>query len=238
MIEVALWLFAAQGVLGAFDTLYFHEWRARLPALPDAWPELVVHAVRDFVYAVMFASLPWLAWRGAFAALLAVLIVAEIALTFTDFVIERRVRKGLGDVYPGERVTHGAMAIVYGAALANLAPTLFAWWKTPTAFAVHDVAVPFWLRLVLTAMGIGVALSGLRDLYAALGLPGGSWPWGHRSTMAPRGGFAPASPEDCTTVTPPSGAPSGVNGMGSSHSRPTSPGGWSGAATPRSGEPC
>jgi hypothetical protein len=26
-------------------------------------------------------------------------------------------------------------------------------------------------------MGIGVVLSGLRDLYAALELPGGAWPW-------------------------------------------------------------
>jgi hypothetical protein len=26
-------------------------------------------------------------------------------------------------------------------------------------------------------MGIGVCLSGVRDLYAALDLPGGGWPW-------------------------------------------------------------
>ena len=30
---VALWLLAVQGVIGAFDTLYYHEWRARLQAL-------------------------------------------------------------------------------------------------------------------------------------------------------------------------------------------------------------
>jgi len=29
---VALWLLAIQGIIGAFDTLYYHEWRARLPA--------------------------------------------------------------------------------------------------------------------------------------------------------------------------------------------------------------
>ena len=28
----ALWLMAAQGLIGAFDTFYYHEWKARLPA--------------------------------------------------------------------------------------------------------------------------------------------------------------------------------------------------------------
>jgi hypothetical protein len=32
----ALWLLAAQGLIGAFDTVYYHEWRARLPALGRA----------------------------------------------------------------------------------------------------------------------------------------------------------------------------------------------------------
>jgi hypothetical protein len=181
MIEAALWLLAAQGLLGAFDTIYFHELRARLPARPDARPELLVHAIRDFVYAALFVSLPWVAWQGAFAVVLAAVIAAEIVLTFTDFVIERRVRKAIGDVYAGERVTHGAMAIVYGAALANLIPALLAWWDGPTSFVRHDPAVPSWIKIVLTLMGIGVAVSGLRDLYAACGLPHGGWPWTPRS---------------------------------------------------------
>jgi len=31
-MSIALWLLAALGVIGAFDTIYYHEWRARLPA--------------------------------------------------------------------------------------------------------------------------------------------------------------------------------------------------------------
>ena len=31
-MTTALWLLAIQGAMGAFDTLYYHEWRARLPA--------------------------------------------------------------------------------------------------------------------------------------------------------------------------------------------------------------
>jgi hypothetical protein len=117
---VVMWLLAIQGAIGAFDTLYYHEWRARLPARRSAAPELKLHAVRAFFYALLFGSLPWLAWQGALVLLLGAVLAAEIALTMADFVVEMRVRKPLGDVFAGERVTHAVMAIIYGAMAANL----------------------------------------------------------------------------------------------------------------------
>lgn len=176
-MTTALWLLAVQGVIGAFDTLYYHEWRARLASrYPQAAPELRLHALRAFLYAVLFGTLPWVAWHGLWAAALVAVLAAEIVLTMADFVVEMRVRKPLGDVYAGERVTHAVMAILYGAMIANLAPALAAWWAEPTALVVSP-AGPRALRWVLTAMAAGVLLSGLRDLYAALGLPFGGWPW-------------------------------------------------------------
>ena len=51
----ALWLLAIQGALGAFDTIYYHEFRARLPGgVPGTAPELRLHGVRDLIYAVLF----------------------------------------------------------------------------------------------------------------------------------------------------------------------------------------
>ena len=45
----ALWLLAIQGIIGAFDTLYYHEWRAKLPALGAlARSELRLHALCVF----------------------------------------------------------------------------------------------------------------------------------------------------------------------------------------------
>lgn len=177
MIE-ALWLLAAQGLIGAFDTLYFHEWRARLPALGrEARPELRLHAVRALIYGVVFATLPRVEWRGAWALVLAALLAAEIVITLKDFVVEDRVRKSLGGVYPGERVTHALMGIIYGAMLANLAPTLLAWWRGATALAAQTGDVPQWLTWALTLMAAGVTLSGARDLYAAMALPRCGWPW-------------------------------------------------------------
>jgi len=176
-MTVALCLLAVQGVIGAFDTLYYHEWRARLPARGrQAAPELVLHALRDFLYAVLFGTLPWLAWRGLWVAGLGAVLIAEIILTMTDFVVEIRVRKPLGDVYAGERVTHAVMGILYGTMIANLLPVLAEWWSRPTGL-VAAPALRGMLGWPFAVMAVGVFLSGLRDLYASLGLQRGGWPW-------------------------------------------------------------
>jgi hypothetical protein len=184
---VALWLLGIQGVIGAFDTLYYHEWRARLPARGRlAASELKLHAARDFFYAVLFATLPWLAWHGAWVLLLVGVLVAEIVLTLTDFVVEVAVRKQLGDVYAGERVTHAVMGILYGAMVAKLIPVLVDWWSRPTALTIERVDIPAGLGWGLLLMAAGVFLSGVRDLWAALELPYGSWPWKSETAAALR----------------------------------------------------
>lgn len=176
-MKVALYLLAALAFLGAFDTIYYHEWRAKLPALgPKAKSELRLHALRDFVYAVLFATLPWLAWHGRYVILLCGLFLTEIVLTLWDFVVEYWVRKQLGGLYQGESVMHGLMGIVYGGMLGNIIPTLKVWWHEPSGLTVVPlVGVIF--RCIMLAMAAGVALSGVRDLYAATGLRGSAWPW-------------------------------------------------------------
>ena len=106
----ALWLLMIQGILGALDTLYYHEWRVRLVAYsPMTSAELLLHAARDCIYAIIMSTLPWLAWQGGWALVLAALLAAEIIFTLTDFVVEDAVRRTLGGVYPGERVMHAVM---------------------------------------------------------------------------------------------------------------------------------
>jgi hypothetical protein len=178
-MTIALWLLAIQGIIGAFDTIYYHEWRARLAAGgSETAPELKLHAARDFLYAALFGALPWLEWQGLWTLILVTVLLTEIILTLADFIVERRVRKPLGDVYGGERITHAVMGIIYGAMLANLLPVMWRWLQLPTALAPTETAAPGTLRWSLTVMAFGVFLSGARDLYAALGLPYGGWPWG------------------------------------------------------------
>jgi hypothetical protein len=186
-MTIALWLLAIVGAIGAFDTFYYHEWLARLPSQPGAAPELRLHAARDLLYAVLFGALPLLAWHGLWLVVLAAVIVAEIVLTLWDFVVEIAVRKPLGDVYAGERVTHAVIGILYGAMVANLVPALSTWWPQPTALRFLPPPVPRWLQWSLLAMAAGVTLSGFRDLYAAFGLPYGSWPWKPASPAKTKG---------------------------------------------------
>jgi hypothetical protein len=108
---------------------------------------------------------------------LVAILVAEIVLTLADFSVETMVRKPIGDVYAGERITHALMGILYGVMLANLLPLLVAWWRLPTALSVIRPVIPEAVRWGLLIMGAGVFLSGLRDMYAAFALPRGSWPW-------------------------------------------------------------
>jgi uncharacterized protein len=159
-MNAALTLLAIQGALGAFDTLYYHEYKLRLPARPLARRELLLHALRDFAYASLFTTLGWVSWNGALAWALAAILLIEIIITLADFLEEDRTRK----LPAGERVTHSIMGILYGLFLAFLVPELWGWSKLSTGFAPADHQNLAWL---LTALGIGVLLSGIRDLVSS-----------------------------------------------------------------------
>jgi hypothetical protein len=159
-MTAALSLLMVQGVLGAFDTLWYHEFRQRLPARPGARLELRLHAARDFAYALIFASLAWVEWHGGLVWLLAAILLFEIVITLWDF-IEEDVSRPLP---AGERVMHTIMAIVYGALLAYLIPQLASWWHEPIGFAAVSYG---WLSWLMTAMAVGVLGSGIRDVLAS-----------------------------------------------------------------------
>lgn len=176
-----LLLLIFQGCLGAFDTIYYHEFKARLPGLgKQAAVELNLHAYRDFVYALLFLTLPWIAWQGVWAIILLALLGVEIVITMIDFVIEDQVRQPLGGVFPGERVTHALMGIIYGAMLAFLIPIIWSWLWLPTGLVFHsemDSAYHLTLKIVMMKMALGVFLSGLRDWLAAREVSWAQWPW-------------------------------------------------------------
>lgn len=193
-MQTVLWLLGALGLLGAFDTIYFHEIRGQLPArLPGLSPELRLHAGRSFIYVAVFGTLPWFAWRGAWTLALGLLLATEIGITLADFIVEDRVRKPLGGLLPGERATHTVMAIIYGAMIANLIPVLLAWHRSVTRLHWEPVSVPLAYRLTLTALAAGTCASAIRDTYAIAGFPrpAARWPW-------PR----PARPQPARTAGP------------------------------------
>ncbi|HEY1426131.1 MAG TPA: TIGR01777 family oxidoreductase [Caulobacteraceae bacterium] len=143
-------LILAQAVLGATDNLVHHELQAALPSKPGARTELALHASREAIYAVLFAGLAWLEWRGLWALALAALLAAEIVITLKDFLVEDATRR----LPPFERVLHAILAIGYGAILALLAPVLIGWGALPTGFALAGHGLISWI-MTLAAVGVG-----------------------------------------------------------------------------------
>ena len=159
-MRTAIWLLLLQASLGAFDTLYYHEYRLKLAHGPHTGLELRLHASRDFAYAIIIGSLGFVSWHGAFAWILLMLLLAEIGITLWDFIEEDKIRR----LPPGERAMHAVMGIVYGAFLAFLIPQMIEWAGLATGFGPSYHGFPAWMLLLLAA---GVFASGMRDLLAS-----------------------------------------------------------------------
>lgn len=162
---LALQLMACQGCLGAFDTLYHHELTEALPRRVSARRELSIHALRGLIYSALFIGLAGWRFQGAWALLLLLVFAVEIGLTLWDFVVEDRTRL----LPASERVTHTVLAMNGGAFIALLALGTPLALTLPTALVWQPQGV---LSSFLALCGVGVALSGLRDAWAAWSLRG------------------------------------------------------------------
>lgn len=160
-MRTAIWLLLLQASLGAFDTLYYHEFKLRLAHNDHTKVELKLHATRDFAYSIIIASLGFVTWNGPLAWTLAGLLALEVCITLWDFIEEDKIRK----LPAGERAMHSIMGIVYGAFLAYLVPELWGWAKLSTGFGPSYHGFPAWMLLLIAS---GVFISGVRDLIAGL----------------------------------------------------------------------
>src|SRR5579863_818267 len=76
-MTIAIWILMVQACLGTFDTLYYHEYKLDLPHGEHTAVELRLHALRDFLYALIIGSLAWITWNGALAWVLLAALLAE-----------------------------------------------------------------------------------------------------------------------------------------------------------------
>jgi hypothetical protein len=152
-------LLLAQGLMGGFDTLFNHEWVEHLPRRPEARPEIGLHTIREAIWAVLLAGLGWLEWHGAWALVIATLVVAEIGVTAVDEWTENRIR-----VLPqNERVLHAFLILNLGLIIAVLVPILDGWNNFPTALTAKDHG---WISWALLALGASSGVWSMRDLIA------------------------------------------------------------------------
>ena len=152
-----------QAFAGAFDNFWHHELEAKLPSRISARYELTLHAAREAIYAVLFAGLAWLRWEGAWAWVLTLLLVVEVAITLADFIEEDLTRR----LPPLERVLHTGLAVSYGAFTALLAPTVAGWATQPSALA--PVSYGWWSPL-FTLYAAGVLAWSVRNVLAVITL--------------------------------------------------------------------
>ncbi|CAN7326835.1 TIGR01777 family oxidoreductase [Acidovorax sp. LjRoot117] len=183
-------LLSIQAALGAFDNLWHHELQARLPHRTSARYELSLHAAREAIYGVVFVGLAWFEWRGAFAAVLAGLLLIEVGITLADFLEEDRTRR----LPPFERVLHTVLTISYGLFLGLIAPVLWAWVQQPTAMAL---APHGWVSWLFTAYAVGVWTWSVRNTLAAIKLYRTAPPAQPSATLHARG----LQPQPATLVT-------------------------------------
>jgi uncharacterized protein len=161
MDSTLLWtLVAIQIALGGFDTLFHHEFTERLAWRASQRHELRLHAVRNWIYAVLFLTLGWFEVHGTWAITILGLLAVEIVITLLDFVEEDMSRK----LPATERVTHTLLAINYGAVLVIAVPVLLAWAKLPAAVSLISYG---WATALATSAAVCVAVFGLRDWLAS-----------------------------------------------------------------------
>ena len=89
------------------------------------------------------------------------LLLLEVAITATDFVIEDRTRR----LSAFERVLHTALTLLFGVLLMAFAPVLIDWLQQPTALRAVSHGG---FSVLLTLMAAGMAAWGIRDALAAL----------------------------------------------------------------------
>lgn len=164
MTDPVLWILVLlQLAMGAFDILYHHEFTERLAWRASASKELVLHAARNALYAVLFLTFAWTEPRGAFAILIAFILVAEILITLWDFVEEDLSRR----LPASERVTHTLLALNYGAIMAYVLPILAGWADEATRFASTSYGPSGLGSILLTLAAVGVLVFALHDIVAS-----------------------------------------------------------------------
>ena len=162
-MEILLWFSVVQGLLGAFDMFYHHEFKEKLPWRKTASTEMILHGVRNFLYAIVFFSLGWVAWHGAYAWVFAGILATEVLITMRDFVEEDRTRK----LPESERITHTILTLNYGAVLMLFIPLIIGWSELPTGFSMMNHGLLSW---IMSVYAFGVFVWAWRDLLRGISL--------------------------------------------------------------------
>ncbi|MBT5232078.1 MAG: hypothetical protein HOM11_17575 [Methylococcales bacterium] len=159
-INALQWFLIVQALFGAFDSFWNHEWQAKLPYQVSARLEQRLHALREFIYAVLFMGLAWFVWGGVYAWVLVSFLLLESVITAWDFVEEDRSRK----LSPQERVTHLILTLNFGAFMALALPHFLQWSERPSELVLQTSSLA---SIIMTFFSISVLALGIRNWMSA-----------------------------------------------------------------------
>jgi len=149
------------GMLGLIDIVVNHELLARLPSRREAAEEEGLHALREFIFACLFASLAGYEWHGALAWWIGALLLMEVAVSTRDVVVEGDTR--ILPVF--ERVLHLLMFVTLGVLITLVAYAMTWWYFGETVLVRVDYG---WASWVLTVLAAGALAWAVRDGRAAM----------------------------------------------------------------------
>lgn len=150
-ITPVLWLLVFHGLVGGADVILNHELRDRLPQQRWARSEEALHSARELLFAILFAGLAWLQWTGAFAWIVAAVVLCEFSVSLCDTLLEDRIRR----LHPLERGLHVVLYVNLGAYSALLSLALTDWSAQPAGVQVAPHGAPSWILSFLALLAVG-----------------------------------------------------------------------------------
>jgi hypothetical protein len=165
---IASLLLLLVGLFGAFDVLYFHHLRARVPYAAEKRREAWAHVAKAPVYAALFLVVPNLQLSGASLSILGLLVALDVGIAAWDVAVESEARRAEGGLPAGEYALHLLITLLVGALFVELARDAAPRLDDPSAVALR-ADVPEALRLALGALAAGCLFVGAIELAAVTG---------------------------------------------------------------------
>lgn len=129
-------------LFGLIDIAYFHLWRYQLFNRPSSRSEQMTHVIRLALFVAVLAWVMFVRAEGRFALILPALILADLANSAADVLLEPKSRADLGGLPPGEYFIHMAAMFTNGAIAAVAAAVSWNAFHRPSSLQWHPLEIP------------------------------------------------------------------------------------------------
>ena len=138
------------GAIGGTDVILNHEILAKLPRQASAVTEQYFHAMRELLFALIFAALAWYEWHGGLAAVIILLFGLELWVSTIDTDVEWNTR-----VLPRtERAMHVALFVNYGIVVSLLGAQMIGWMQSSSGLVPVDYGWASWVLSGMAALSL------------------------------------------------------------------------------------